>query len=221
MTRPLTFVFDAGYTPGKVLTAPPSSQPPRTTPQPQPLFTPQQQTTNANVSSVFSSTINRAAPSDVQERIQFYSRSAAENFQPRSEEMGRKLETLQLLSKDLENPKINTPLLIQKLKDCIGPYFYKICEEFSQAMTGNRNAQTGERLLQDNFRNIMRVKDWYGRNLLEQVAAYYAYQNENFRGRAGLCQLGEMLERHADLLVQTRKKEPHCLRRLEPSKRKR
>lgn len=72
-------------------------------------------------------------------------------------------------------------------------------------MTGSRNAQTGERLLQDNFRNIVRVKDWFGRNLLEQVAAYYAYQNENFRGRASLCGLGEMLEKQADLLTQTRK----------------
>lgn len=94
------FIYNAGYMPWAVLSAPPSSQPPRTTPQS--LFTPQQQTTNANVSSVFSSTINRAAPSDVQERIRFYSLSAAENFQPRSEEMGRKLKLCNCSAKILK-----------------------------------------------------------------------------------------------------------------------
>ena len=135
-----------------------------------------------------------------QEQIDTYRGDANTNYQT-STEVGRKLESFKHFIADLDNSHVNHALLVQSFKDHIGmELFRKACEEISQALTGNKNAQQGEQLLNENFRVMLRIKDHDGRNLLEQIAAHYAYQLENHRGSGELNHLGEILEKYRDLL---------------------
>jgi glycogen synthase len=137
---------------------------------------------------------------EVQLRIDAYRRVATGAYQS-AEEIGKKAESFRLFIRDLENPDISNEFFTQSFKQHIGAHlFKKICEEVSQGMTGTRNAETGERLLKENFRSILRIKDYDGRNLLDQIEAYYSYQLENYRGIGELNHLGEILEKHNDLL---------------------
>src|ERR1700722_5354511 len=159
----------------------------------------------------------RQAPHlEAQNRIEDY-RIAAEQASHCAEDIGRKFEALRHFIKDLDNPHITedkfvtsfcvqfgNPLGITTQRNFLDPLEYpvfrEICEEVSQALKGVRNAQEGLRLLQENFRVILGIKNYDGQTLLDQLASRFAFQLDNFRGKRELNTLGETLEKYKNNL---------------------
>jgi glycogen synthase len=180
----LNFTFNANFRPNNGLNL-----------TPPPTFTPYQRI--ANPTPILPS--NPINP-EAQSRIEACRRAKIEANRS-AEEIGKKVESFRHFIRDLDNPNISNEIFVQSLKQHIGNnQFKKICEEVSQAMAGNRNVETGERLLNDNFRSILSIKDYDGRSLLDQIEAHYFYQLQNYRGIAELNHLCEILEKQRALL---------------------
>lgn len=137
---------------------------------------------------------------ETQVRINAYRTSASEAYLS-ADEIGKKLASFNHFIRDLENPNIRNDIFVQSFKQHVGSsLFKKVCEEVAEALTGDRNSETGERLLNENFRAILRIKNYDGQSLLDQIASFYAYQLENYRGMGELNHLGEILEKYHDIL---------------------
>jgi starch synthase len=131
-------------------------------------------------------------------RINAYRNAATEAYKY-SEAAGRKIGSLIQFMNDLENLSISNDHLVERLKEHVGiPTFNKICEEVAFALDEARNAGMGEHRLRGNFRDILRVKNYDGQNLLEQMVASYSSQLENYKGICELNHLSEILERLND-----------------------
>jgi starch synthase len=200
----LNFTINPNFNPNAVVLTPP------------PTLSPYRQISNQQISnplSPFSSLLTQIDPQALP-RIDAYQRAGSAAYGSAGE-IGKTVESFRHFISDLDNPNISNAIFIHSFKQYFGiGLFRKICEKVSQAMTGNQDAEAGERLLNENFRSILRIKDYDGRNLLEQIEAHYSYQLENYRGIGELNYLGEILEKHADLLQRAGKLPPMLATRL-------
>ena len=76
--------------------------------------------------------------------------------------------------------------------------FKTVCEEAAQSLTGNKDANAGEQLLNENFRVVLRIKNYDGETLLDQIATFFSHQYDSYRGIAELNSIGETLEKQSD-----------------------
>jgi glycogen synthase len=158
---------------------------------------------------------------------------AAENAYQSANEMGTKLDALQHLIRDLENPRIDNDILFgtfcQQCANPLGipqrnplenPLLKTLCEKVSQGLSANSqsNAETGKRLLETNFRSILRIKNYDGLTLLDQLAAHFAHQLEIYRAIGKLNTIGATLEEHKSLQQRTDQLERAATLRLNATK---
>jgi starch synthase len=132
-------------------------------------------------------------------RIKAYRNAATEAYKS-ADEAGKRIGSLVQFMNDLENLSISNDHLVSRLQEHVGvDTFKKICEKVAFALDEAENAtETGEHRLRRNFRDILRVKNYDGQNLLEQMLASYSSQLENYRGICELNHLNEILERLND-----------------------
>lgn len=111
-----------------------------------------------------------------------------------AEEFGKKLESYKSFISDVEDSSKNDAVLFQKFQELTEEgHIRLICQEVAYIFTKQRDEATGMRLLSEDFRRILRVKNYDGVHLLEQVAAFYSFQLENYRGIERLNELGRAL----------------------------
>jgi starch synthase len=135
-------------------------------------------------------------------RISAYHRAAVAASQA-GDEIGKKLNSFRLFIRDLENPNISNPTFVLSFKQQFGnALFLTLCEEVAHGLTGRRDVEAGERILNENFRSVLRIKNYDGKNLLNQIESFFAYQLENHRGNVDLNSIGEMMEKYTDHLQQ-------------------
>src|SRR5580700_6187171 len=91
-------------------------------------------------------------------RISAYHRAAVAASQA-GDEIGKKLNSFRLFIRDLENPNISNANFVLSFKQQFGnSLFLTVCEEVAHSLTGRRDAEAGERLLNENFRTVLRIK---------------------------------------------------------------
>ncbi len=135
-------------------------------------------------------------------RINTYHRAAVAASQA-GDEIGKKLNSFRLFIRDLENPNISNANFVLSFKQQFGnSLFLTLCEEVAHGLTGMRNVEAGERILNENFRSVLRIKNYDGKNLLHQIESFFAYQLENHRGNVDLNSIGEKMEKYTDYLKQ-------------------
>jgi glycogen synthase len=187
--RNLDFTFNPRFNPREVRITPPSTL----SPYPR-------QITVITPPSTFPLTSTQIDPA-TQLRIDGH-RHAATGAALTAGEVGKRISALKsLIQKDLDNPSISSSICVQTFKQHVGMgIFRQVCEEVARTLIGNRNADAGEHLLNENFRAILRIRDYDGQSLLDQIVAFYSCQLEAYRGISELNDLGETLEKHRDKL---------------------
>jgi starch synthase len=133
-----------------------------------------------------------------QERIGTFHRAAVLAYQS-SDEAGKRLNSFKSFINDLQNLNISNSNYLQSFKQHLGPdLFKKVCEEVGMSLTGSKDSYAGVRLLNDNFRAILRIKNYNGETLLDQIATFFGHQYNSYRGIAELNSIGETLEKQSD-----------------------
>ncbi len=137
-----------------------------------------------------------------QGRIAPFHRAAVAAYQA-SDEAGKKLNSFKLFIRDLQNPNISNLNFVNSFKQHLGhTLFITVCEEIAQSLRGSKDANVGEQLLNENFRVVLRIKNYDGETLLDQIAKFFGHQYDSHRGIAELNSIGETLEKHNDHLRQ-------------------
>lgn len=88
------------------------------------------------------------------------------------EALGRRINSFKFFIRDLDNLNISNHSYVLSIKQHVGITAYnRICEQLALALNGNANCADGERLLNENFRLILCIRNREGQNPLEQILA--------------------------------------------------
>jgi glycogen synthase len=132
-----------------------------------------------------------------QSHITAYETAARDAYRS-AEDFGRKVDRVKLLMNMLENPGIDNNILLSAFRDQFpehDPLFKELCLKVSKAL-GDGTLERGKQLLEENLRCLLRIKNYDGVSLLDQLKAHLDYQLENYRGIAELNTLWATLEKH-------------------------
>ncbi len=105
----------------------------------------------------------------------------------------------QTFQNNLHKPKIPNDVLVDTLKKQIGKDLYHlVCEEVSLALKGNKSAELGDQLLNQNIRCLLCVRDAEGKTPLSQIQDYFCELLETQRAISALYHLKAQLIRHSE-----------------------
>lgn len=97
-------------------------------------------------------------------------------------ELGQTIERFKGFLNDLNTPELSSSFFIGAFKKIVSPEIYKtICIQVSLAIKNSADERYGERILSENFFEILRLRDSNGKNPLDKILDQYISQAETYR----------------------------------------
>ncbi len=114
-------------------------------------------------------------------QIHMHETASHQAFQS-AEELGGKLAAFHQFVEHVNNPMIENAHYAHALKKHAGARaFEQICSDLSLAVTGKSDAAAGEKLLTQNFRILLRLRNAEGKNPLDQILDHFRNQLDRYR----------------------------------------